>query len=114
MRHRRRKHDGDRVAHDAVQRSVVAKGNLDQLLEIVVEKADRLFRLAAFHEPGKILQVSENKAACLAPAAQFELLRMLDSNEWPLALGYALASVLTGLVALLVATNLVRRARVWG
>jgi fluoride exporter len=43
---------------------------------------------------------------------QVELLRMLDSNEWPLALGYALASVTAGFAAIAVTTNLVRRARV--
>ena len=45
-------------------------------------------------------------------AMQVELLRMLDRGALALALAYALASVLAGFVALAVATNLVRRARV--
>lgn len=42
---------------------------------------------------------------------QVELLRMLDSDEFALALGYALVSVLAGFLAVLLATNMVRRAR---
>jgi len=43
---------------------------------------------------------------------QLELLRMLDRREFALAVAYALVSVSAGLVAVAVATNLVRRARV--
>jgi fluoride exporter len=43
---------------------------------------------------------------------QVELLRMLDSDHIALALAYALISVLVGFLAIAVATNLVRRARV--
>ena len=43
---------------------------------------------------------------------QLELLRMLDRSEFALAVAYALVSVSAGLVAVAVATNLVRRARV--
>jgi len=43
---------------------------------------------------------------------QLELLRMLDRSEVALAVAYALVSVSAGLVAVAVATNLVRRARV--
>jgi fluoride exporter len=43
---------------------------------------------------------------------QVELLRMLDSNELALALAYALVSVIAGFVAVVIATNLVRRTRV--
>jgi CrcB protein len=42
---------------------------------------------------------------------QVELLRMIDAAEWALALGYAGASLGAGFAAVLVATNLVRRAR---
>ncbi|HEU4657520.1 MAG TPA: fluoride efflux transporter CrcB [Capillimicrobium sp.] len=42
---------------------------------------------------------------------QLELLRMLDAGDWALALAYAAASVVAGFAAVLVATNLVRRAR---
>jgi CrcB protein len=42
---------------------------------------------------------------------QVELLRMIDAAEWALALGYAAASLGAGFAAVLVATNLVRRAR---
>jgi CrcB protein len=42
---------------------------------------------------------------------QVELLLMLDRDQVGLAVGYAAASVLGGLVAVAVATNLVRRAR---
>ena len=43
---------------------------------------------------------------------QVELLRMLDDGRIGLALGYAAASVAAGFLAVLVATNAVRRARV--
>lgn len=43
---------------------------------------------------------------------QVELLRMIDSNELPLALAYALLSVTLGFLAVAIATNLVRRAQV--
>jgi fluoride exporter len=45
---------------------------------------------------------------------QVELLRMLDADRVGLAVGYALASVAAGLLAVMVATNLVRRARLSG
>jgi CrcB protein len=43
---------------------------------------------------------------------QLELLTMLDEARYGLAAAYALVSVAAGLVAVAVATNLVRRARV--
>ncbi|MDQ6807023.1 MAG: fluoride efflux transporter CrcB [Actinomycetota bacterium] len=43
---------------------------------------------------------------------QVELLRMLDSSQLPLALAYALVSVAAGFLAVAIATNVVRRARV--
>jgi CrcB protein len=43
---------------------------------------------------------------------QLELLRMLDDDRVALALGYAAASIIGGFLAVAVATNLVRRARV--
>lgn len=45
---------------------------------------------------------------------QVELLRMLDARDLLLAAAYALVSVTAGFVAVAVATNLVRRARVTG
>lgn len=42
---------------------------------------------------------------------QVELLRMLDASDIGLAVGYALASVAGGFLAVALATNLVRRAR---
>ncbi len=45
---------------------------------------------------------------------QVELLRMLDADEVALAVSYAAASILAGFVAVTVATNLVRRARLTG
>ncbi len=42
---------------------------------------------------------------------QLELLRMLDGGHVGMAFAYALSSVAAGFVAVLVATNLVRRAR---
>ncbi len=45
---------------------------------------------------------------------QVELLKMLDAGDIALALAYAAASVVAGLVVVAVATNLVRRARVTG
>jgi CrcB protein len=42
---------------------------------------------------------------------QLELLRMLDGGHIGMAFAYALASVAAGFLAVLVATNLVRRAR---
>lgn len=47
-------------------------------------------------------------------AMQVELLRMLDADRVGLAVGYALASVVAGFFAVLVATNLVRRVRMSG
>jgi CrcB protein len=43
---------------------------------------------------------------------QVELLRMLDGDHLMLAVAYALISVVAGFLAVAVATNLVRRARV--
>jgi CrcB protein len=43
---------------------------------------------------------------------QVELLRMLDADRAGLALGYAAASVAAGFGAVLLSTNLVRRARI--
>jgi CrcB protein len=45
-------------------------------------------------------------------AMQLELLTMLDGGEYGLAVGYALGSVVAGFIAVALATNLVRRARV--
>lgn len=45
-------------------------------------------------------------------AVQIELLQMLDAGEAGLALGYALASVAAGMVAVALATKLTRRAQV--
>src|ERR1700736_4100978 len=43
---------------------------------------------------------------------QLELLRMLDRNQWPMALMYALVSVTLGLAAVYLATAVVRRVPV--
>jgi CrcB protein len=43
---------------------------------------------------------------------QLELLRMLDSDCFGLALGYATASIVAGFAAVVLATNLVRRTLV--
>lgn len=43
---------------------------------------------------------------------QVELLRMLRAEQWLLAGGYAVVSVVAGFGAILLASNLVRRARV--
>jgi len=45
---------------------------------------------------------------------QLELLRMLDGDRIGMALAYALVSVSVGFIAVAVATNLVRRARLTG
>jgi CrcB protein len=45
---------------------------------------------------------------------QIELLRMLDADDFALAIAYALVSIALGFFAVAVATNLVRRARVTG
>jgi fluoride exporter len=45
---------------------------------------------------------------------QLELLRMLDAGDVGLAVAYTAASVLGGLALVVLATNLVRRARVIG
>ncbi len=45
-------------------------------------------------------------------AMQFELLRMLDGGEYGLAVVYALGSIVAGFIAVALATNVVRRARV--
>lgn len=41
---------------------------------------------------------------------QLELVRMFQEGELPLAVGYSLSSIVLGFIAVLVATNLVRRA----
>ena len=43
---------------------------------------------------------------------QLELLDMLDRDRFVLAIGYAAASIVLGLLAVAAATNLVRRARI--
>lgn len=43
---------------------------------------------------------------------QVELLRMLDADHFGLAVAYAMASVAVGFLAVALATNLVRRARI--
>ncbi|MFL5781537.1 MAG: fluoride efflux transporter CrcB [Thermoleophilaceae bacterium] len=43
--------------------------------------------------------------------AEIELLRMLDRHHYGLAAGYAAASVVTGFVAVALATSIVRRVR---
>ena len=45
---------------------------------------------------------------------QVELLQMLDAGDLVLAAAYALASVVAGFLAVALATNLVRRARMTG
>jgi fluoride exporter len=45
---------------------------------------------------------------------QLELVQMLDADDVVLAAAYALASVLAGFLAVALATNLVRRARMTG
>ena len=45
---------------------------------------------------------------------QVELLRMLDAGNIALACGYTVASVVAGFSAVMIATNLVRRARLTG
>jgi CrcB protein len=43
---------------------------------------------------------------------QLELVRMIDGAHWTLAIGYGAASLLGGLATMLLATKLVRRARI--
>lgn len=45
---------------------------------------------------------------------QIEIVRLVQAGAWGVALSYLLASLVAGLVALHVATSLVRRARVRG
>jgi CrcB protein len=45
---------------------------------------------------------------------QLEILRMLDSGQVGLGLAYGLSSIVGGFLAVLLATNLVRRARLTG
>jgi len=47
------------------------------------------------------------------PTLQLELLEMLDRDRVGLAAAYAGATLATGAVAVALATNLVRRGRVW-
>jgi CrcB protein len=44
---------------------------------------------------------------------QIEILAMLEHHAYVLAVGYTVASIILGLVAVYAATALVRRARVW-
>src|SRR4051794_31014756 len=45
---------------------------------------------------------------------QVEIIRMLEQHHYRLAVGYAVASIVAGLLALYFATALVRRARIRG
>jgi fluoride exporter len=45
---------------------------------------------------------------------QVEIIRMLEQHHYGLAVGYAVASIAAGLLALYLATALVRRARIRG
>ncbi len=75
--HRGGEHDGQRVAHDAVQRALVAKGDGAHLFEVAVEQLHRIGRVDRLHQRGEARQVGEDETALLPFAAELQLLGVL-------------------------------------
>ena len=80
------------------------------LLGYLITRLDERLPLEAYKRP--FLGTGLCGALTTFSTMQVELLRMLDGRHFGLALGYAAASLALGFVAVLVATNLVRRAKV--
>src|SRR3954449_1187459 len=80
------------------------------LLGYFVTRLQERLPLSAYRRP--LLGTGLCGALTTFSAMQLELLRMLDTGRIGLALSYACASLAAGFLAVAVATNLVRRARV--
>jgi len=80
------------------------------LLGYFVTRLQERLPLSAYRRP--LLGTGLCGALTTFSAMQLELLRMLDTGRIGLAVSYACASLAAGFLAVAVATNLVRRARV--
>jgi CrcB protein len=79
------------------------------LLGYAVVRLQERLPLSAYRRP--FLGTGVCGALTTFSTMQLELLQMLDHDNGGLAAGYAAASVAAGLLAIALATNLVRRAR---
>jgi CrcB protein len=80
------------------------------LLGYFITRLQERLPLSAYRRP--LLGTGLCGALTTFSTMQLELLQMLDDGRVGLALSYALVSVLAGFLAVAVATNVVRRARV--
>jgi fluoride exporter len=79
------------------------------VLGYVATRLQERLPLSAYRRP--LLGTGFCGALTTFSTMQLELLRMLDGSHAALAAGYAAASIAAGFLAVMVATNLVRRAR---
>jgi fluoride exporter len=79
------------------------------LLGYVVTRLQERLPVSAYRRP--LLGTGFCGALTTFSAMQLELLRMLDGGHVGMAFAYALSSVAAGFLAVIVATNVVRRSR---
>ncbi len=82
------------------------------LLGYFITRLQERLPMSAYRRP--LLGTGLCGALTTFSAIQVELLHMLDGDRVGLALAYALASLVAGFLAVVIATNLVRRARLSG